>query len=269
MYTMLSNEEKRRIDDLVCLYLKRFTDSFKRRHIRDVSNLSGAINLKKQNVFINKLPGELIYYSALVRSFDSSFGHVLEMLALEVARAKYKVSQKVTGEIDARQLDLISDILTNYRTHTYTPKTEHYAGYTAPAFSLHDAQHASDHVLYDKANDTYHIIELKAGGDLDTKKAEAEKRALLEQYFILKNNGESADIKLHFATAYNKFGEGNKWTQPNVEMFFASEELLIGKDFWNFVCKDETGFDTVIEAYNNNLFIIAETLEEIKRVYNI
>lgn len=37
-----------------------------------------------------------------------------------------------------------------------------------------------------KKNEHY-LIELKASGDLDNKKARAEKMALLEEYFLLKN----------------------------------------------------------------------------------
>lgn len=33
----------------------------------------------------------------------------------------------------------------------------------------------------------HYLIELKASGDLDNKKARAEKSALLEEYFLLKN----------------------------------------------------------------------------------
>ena len=47
------------------------------------------------------------------------------------------------------------------------------------------------------------------GGDLDTKKAPAEKNQLLIEYFMLKNKLESdnkkSDVKLYFGTAYNKY----------------------------------------------------------------
>jgi len=258
-----------RIDGVIRSHLTGFSAGFKSRHIGEVDNPEGAINLKKQNVFMKALPSELLYYSALVRSFDSSFGLVLESMAIEIARGNYKVSQEVVGKIDTRQFDHINDILTNYKNHTFTPEISHYADYNTPAFSLREARHISDHLFFDEENNTYHIIELKAGGDLDNKKARAEKEALLEQFFILKNNNEKTDIKLHFATAYNKFGEGKEWLQSNVRMFFASEELLIGKDFWNFVCKDKNGFDAIIESYNANIFIISQMLEEIRRVYGV
>ena len=265
----MKKEEKARIERIVCTHLTHFANGLKTKHIKQANNPEGVINLKKQNAFMNRLQNEFMYYSALVRSFDSSFGKFLEKLALEIARENYEVSQKVVGKLDTRQIGHIDDVITNYRKRKAKPEISHYVNYNTPLFSLSDAEHDSDHLLYDKTNNTYHIIELKAGGDLDSKKAPAEKRALMEQYFILRNSGVAADIKLHFATAYNKFGEENEWTQPFVEMYFAKEELLIGKSFWNFVCKDEGGFDTVIQAYNDNISIITQALEDIKKVYSI
>jgi hypothetical protein len=74
---------------------------------------------------------------------------------------------------------------------------------------------------------------------------------------------------LHFATAYNKFGENAEWHQPNVQTFFSDDELLIGKDFWNFLCKTKDGFDAVIKAYSDNIDIIVDALGEIKKEYSI
>ena len=43
-----------------------------------------------------------------------------------------------------------------------------------------------------------------------------------------------------------KIIHGNK---ERVRQFFADEELLIGKKYWNFVCKDDKGFDIIIDQY--------------------
>ena len=54
---------------------------------------------------------------------------------------------------------------------------------------------------YDKERDMHYLIELKASGDLDNKKARSEKDSLLQQYFMLKNlliseNKPSNNIKI-------------------------------------------------------------------------
>ena len=94
--------------------------------------------------------------------------------------------------------------------------------------------------------------------------------ALLEEYFLLKNELKddlTAKVKIFFGTAYNKFGEGNEWKQERVKQFFAEEELLIGKEYWNFVCNDEEGFDIIFEQYKRSADKIRHALNEIKDMY--
>lgn len=70
-----------------------------------------------------------------------------------------------------------------------------------------------------------------------------------------------------FGTAYNKYGENSEWKQERVKQFFAEEELLIGKDYWNFVCDDADGFNIVFEQYKKSAEYIKDTLERIKELY--
>ena len=103
---------------------------------------------------------------------------------------------------------------------------------------------------------------------MDNKKARSEKEAIFEQYAILSNVlGKDAKIKCFFATAYNRYGEGKPWTQGRVKQFFSEEELLIGKDFWDFICKSKSGYDIVIDEYKKNADIVRNALEAIKNEY--
>ena len=52
-----------------------------------------------------------------------------------------------------------------------------------------------------------------------------------------------------------------------VRQFFADEELLIGKKYWNFVCKDDKGFDIIIDQYKISANYIKESLNRIKTLY--
>jgi hypothetical protein len=114
----------------------------------------------------------------------------------------------------------------------------------------------------------HYLIELKIGGDLDNKKARSEKEALLEQYCILANTlGSEDNIKICFATAYNRYGEGNPWTQGRVKQFFAEEELLISSNFWNLVCKSGRGYEIVLDEYKQNCHLIIDALARIKSAY--
>lgn len=103
---------------------------------------------------------------------------------------------------------------------------------------------------------------------MDNKKARSEKEALLEQYCILANNiKDESKIKIFFATAYNRYGEDMPWKQGRVLQFFCDDELKIGKEFWNFVCKSNDGYDIVIDEYRKNAHFIIEALDRIKKAY--
>jgi len=129
-------------------------------------------------------------------------------------------------------------------------------------------RHDSDYYLIDKDTNSHYLIELKIGGDLDNKKARSEKEAILEQFAILSNVLPSTtEIRIFFATAYNRFGENKPWKQERVRQFFADEELLIGKDFWNFICRFDDGYDIVLQTYRENAHLITDALQAIKNVY--
>lgn len=56
-------------------------------------------------------------------------------------------------------------------------------------------------------------------------------------------------------------------SRKRVKQFFAEDELLIGKDYWNFVCDDPEGFNIVFEQYKKSSEYIKEALERIKVLY--
>lgn len=81
---------------------------------------------------------------------------------------------------------------------------------------------------------------------------------------LLDNN---EDIKCYFATAYNRFGENKEWKQQRVLQFFSKDELLIGKDFWNFICCTNEGYNIVISEYKKNAIYIKDALSNIINSY--
>ncbi len=127
--------------------------------------------------------------------------------------------------------------------------------------------HQSDYHLVKKSDDRQHfLLELKIGGDLDNKKARSEKQALLEQYAILKHSPKvrvDSVVRLYFATAYNKFGEEAVWQQGRVQQYFSTDELLIGRDFWNFICDSDDGNKMVLNAYKKYAPSLKTALEVI------
>lgn len=265
---MCKNEKEKSIRTIVASYVEAYATGFSDRHISELDDEDGTINMKIHNVFVAALGPEIQYYSALARSLDSSLGNMLEKMAIRIATLAYRVEQHVEGELYKEQTDYIAELLEKYKRHAQTPQVEDYRGISQLRGTSVLKRHESDYYLIDEESNSHFLIELKIGGDLDNKKARSEKEALLEQYCILTNRlGTEENVKVLFATAYNRYGEGNPWRQGRVRQFFSAEELCISRDFWNLVCKSEDGYDVVIDEYRRNAHFIIEALERIKNVY--
>lgn len=255
---------------IVRSHLESYATGFCDRHISELKEPEGTLNMKIHNVFIAALGKEIQYYSALARSLDSSLGNMLETMAINIAKLFYDVSQNVEGYISTKQINQISDILENYTRNAKKPEIGDYLILrTKPTGKeLIHKRKASDYYLLDKETNSHHLIELKIGGDLDNKKARSEKEAILEQYVILSNSLPiKTNITVHFATAYNRYGEGKPWTQSRVLQFFSTDELLIGNEFWNFICKSTKGYNIVIDEYRKSSPLIINALNSIKKSY--
>ena len=260
------------IRELVRSNIKTFAQTFSERHISQIDNPNGTLNMKIHNVFISALGEEIQYFSALVRSFDSSLGNMLESLAGSIARFSYIVTDEVVGPLYPKQTTQIAELLEAYKNNANPKKVAVEDYKLIREIKKPETQtpktHVSDYYLYDEENNEYFLIELKIGGDLDNKKARSEKESIFEQYAILSNSlPPGSKIKCYFATAYNRFGEGNAWKQGRVKQFFSEEELLIGKDFWNFICKSDNGFNIVMDEYKENAYIIKNALDAIRNEY--
>lgn len=266
---MNTPNEQQFISSIVKASVMSYAEGFECRHVSEADNPEGTINMKIHNVFIEALGREIQYYTALSRSLDSSLGNMLEKMAMALAEQNYLVRREVDGPLYNSQTQLIADLLEQYKRHNKKPQISDYAD----MFRLSNGdeshvRHDSDYYLYDAEHDAHYLIELKIGGDLDNKKARAEKEAILEQYAILGNRlGKASNIKIYFATAYNRYGEDRAWRQERVRQFFGEDELLIGKDFWNFICKSENGYRYVLDSYRENAHYIREALERIKETY--
>lgn len=262
-------DKEKSIRAIVRSSVQSYASGFSDRHLSEVDDDEGTINMKIHNVFIAALGSDIQYYSALSRSLDSSLGNMLEKMAITIAGISYEVSQHVEGGIYREQTEYIANILEEYKRHARIPSISDYRGITSRKSSgIINKRHESDYYLYDEETDMHYIIELKIGGDLDNKKARSEKEALLEQYCILANNmGDEEKIKIYFATAYNRYGEDKPWKQGRVLQFFSKDELKIGRDFWNMVCKSNNGYEIVLDEYKKNAHCIIEALDKIKEAY--
>lgn len=269
----MNTEKMKAIKTVIDVAITSFAQGLISRYSSERDDENGVVNMKKNNCFIAELGEEFMFYSAFVRSFDSSFGNVLEKIGNSIAGLSYEVKGNINSFLLPEQTQRIASILDSYVDHVTKPKAEHYNAFSSiyPKNTVSfERTHVTDHYFYNSERNEHYLIELKASGDLDNKKSRAEKSALLEEYFLLKNelkDDSTAKIKIFFGTAYNKYGEGKEWKQERVRQFFADEELLIGKDYWNFVCDDNDGFDIIFEQYKISAEKIRNALVEIKNMY--
>ena len=265
-------EKEREINEIIRNSIENYSVSFSERHIREKNNPAGTINMKRNNFFTRDLGREFMYYSALAQSLNSSIGKKIEMMGISIAGLNYDVSQEVEGPLYEGQVDFIAELMTKYENHVKLPEISDYKNIISKkkTGNIITKKHISDYHMKNKTTGKEYIIELKLGGNLDVKKANSEKNALLEQYAILTNkNGNEDNTSIHFATAYNMYGEDKPWKQSQVLQYFSRDELLISHDFWNFICNSPEGFKSVTEAYESNIHILKDHLQKVNEAYHI
>ena len=196
--------------------------------------------------------------------------YMLEKMAFSIAEENYKFSPVIEGVLYPEQIDHIAFLLKKYENSpTSDPKVSDYKSNNVELKKNPiPRKYEKNYCLFDQEKRVYYLIALNNGRIIDTNAAKAEKAILLEEYSVLSNSlKSSADINLFLATTYNRYGEGHNWAQEKIRRFFAKDELLISKDFWNFVCKSEDGYDVVIDEYTKHTHLIVDALNTIKTKY--
>src|SRR5689334_1032104 len=137
------------IQTLVRTAVETYAAGFQARHEGEYGNPDGAINMKIHNVFIAALGPEIQYYTALVRSLDSSLGNMLERLAINIAQLFYEVKRHVEGALTVEQTRGIAELLERYKRNEKKPERSDYAFLRAPlpADVLGIKRHDSDYYL--------------------------------------------------------------------------------------------------------------------------
>jgi hypothetical protein len=115
-------DKDRAIRGLVEAAVQSYATGFEARHVAQKDDPDGVINMKVHNVFIAALGPDIQYYSALVRSLDSSLGDMLEGLAISIAKLSYSVSREVVGYLSGRQTQKIARLLEEYKRRVKRPE---------------------------------------------------------------------------------------------------------------------------------------------------
>lgn len=116
-----------------------------------------------------------------------------------------------------------------------------------------------DLAFFDGEN--WNVMELKAGGDLDSSNAPSNVEKLLTIYVDM----GIENCRAYFATLYNKDGEGNTWTGAVKKHLNYPSMFLIGANFWNRILPNGISFDDFTLIYRDAL----EEIDLNKRINNM
>lgn len=233
---------------------------------------------KRYNFLLSQLDETITANMVFVSSFESKSGFAIESCAKRIARLKFGDNNvpavvnprniphdiepdTVKGQVIVTDIDVDNGEL---RGHISEFRATNVACGTGKKRRESGVTQKSIRSLLALANkyrsDKYHVkpvdlaffnghdwvvLELKAGGDLDSSNAPANVEKLLTIYAGLNIDNSKA----YFATLYNKNGEGNTWTGAVKKHMAFPEMFLIGKDFWNTILPEGISYERFTELY--------------------
>lgn len=245
----------------------------------------GANYKRKVNNFLLSQMDERITASMVfVSSFESKSGFAIETCAKRIAKLKFG-EENVPSIVNPRNLKhhipepknneqiVITDIDTNngnlrgeiaaFRANNVASgrgKTRKKSGVTQESIKTDllplSGKYRTPNLIYTKPVDlaffdgeNWNILELKAGGDLDSSNAPSNVEKLLTIYVDM----GVENCKAYFGTLYNKDGEGNTWKGSVKKHMSYPEMFLIGKNFWDKILPDGVIFAEFEEIYKTAL----------------
>lgn len=237
---------------------------------------------KKNNFLLSQFDKNIIANMVFVSSFESKCGNVIENCIRRIAKLKFgdenvpkiinplglkhNIDEKtIKGQIIISNVDFANGNLKGKISAFRANRVAHGKGRNhvesgvtqdsikelidvAKEYKTEEIHRKPvDLAFFDGTN--WIVMELKAGGDLDSSNAPSnvEKLLLLYAGLQLKNS------KLYFATIYNKNGEGNNWTGVAKKHLAFPEMFLIGKDFWNTILPNNIKFEEFTKIYTSAL----------------
>lgn len=241
---------------------------------------------KVNNFLLSQMDESITASMVFVSSFESKSGFAIETCAKRIARLKFgeenvptivnprnlphsfaadRISgQIVVTDVDTNNGDLRGEI-SAFRANNMaqgTGRSRIESGVTQSSIRknlLPLSQKYRSNSIYAKPVDLaffdgteWSVMELKAGGDLDSSNAPANVEKLLTIYVDM----GIENCKAYFATLYNKDGEGNTWKGAVKKHLAYPEMFLIGKNLWEKILPDGITFEEFEEIYK-------EALEEI------
>ena len=238
---------------------------------------------KMNNFLLSSLDDQIKAQMVFVSSFESKSGFAIEKCAKRIARLKYGEenvppivnprhlvhnvdpttveNQIVITDVDTNNGDLQGKITafrakrvakgrgqTRNESSVTQESIRYYLVPLADAYKTNVIhQKPVDLAFFDGTD--WNVLELKAGGDLDSSNAPSNVEKLLTIFTDMGIHNCNA----YFATLYNKCGEGNNWNGTVKKHLNYPSMFLIGKDFWNKILPTGINFETFTQIYREAL----------------
>lgn len=233
---------------------------------------------KRYNFLLSQLDENITANMVFVSSFESKSGFAIEACAKRIAKLKfgnenvptivnprriehnidpYSVNgQIIVTDIDTDSGDLRGEI-SRFRANNVASgrggsRIESGVNQESVKYLLTYAKRFKSREIHTKPVDltfydgeNWNVLELKAGGDLDSSNAPSNVEKLLTIYAGLNVDNS----KVYFATLYNKDGEGNTWTGAVKKHMAFPEMFLIGKEFWNKILPPGINYERFTVLY--------------------
>lgn len=238
---------------------------------------------KVNNFLLSQMDENITASMVFVSSFESKSGFAIEACAKRIAQLKFE-KKNVPAIVNPRNLPHNFDeskisgqiVVTDVETHNGNLRGEISAfranneasgmgkmriesGVTQKSIKeklLPLSEKYKTSSIYSKPVDlaffdgeNWNIMELKAGGDLDSSNAPSNVEKLLTIYVDM----GIENCKAYFSTLYNKDGEGNTWKGSVKKHLAYPEMFLIGKDLWEKILPDGITFEEFEKIYKSAL----------------
>lgn len=264
------------IKNIVTEEFSKLTDTIE----KDFSN---NYKRKVNNFLLSQMDEKITASMVFVSSFESKSGFAIETCAKRIARLRFG-EENVPAIVNPRNLQHNIDmnsvngqiVVTDVDTHngdlrgaisgfrannvaTGRGKNRVESGVTQDSIRenlLPLAEQFRTNTIQTKPVDLaffdgekWNVLELKAGGDLDSSNAPSNVEKLLTIYVDMGIDNCNA----YFATLYNKDGEGNTWTGAVKKHMAFPEMFLIGKAFWEKILPENISFEEFEAIYKSAL----------------
>lgn len=189
----------------------------------------------------------------------------IEEFILKMKQKKFRKNNFIMNLIN-ENFKLYSSLARSFDSslgNTFQSIARKIAGYIYGCNNILIPEAGADLVIF--SNNSYYIIEIKLGGNLDSKKLPSEFNAL--EQFYLKNKAifiPQKNIFCCLGTVYIESDVATKLhTYFNNHYSNSQYLLLLQEGFWNFICGGhENGFSIVKEAYDKNVSKINDFLRQ-------